>query len=289
MRDILGVSFVSIIIIAVAIAAVLSSIAAYFYFFIPSVSEVIHHPAPSHMPTEMDFMRNSLLPGHSLGILTGFGKINVTSVSIANPSSNQTFQNCSVIQQIFSPYFEKTGQVSSSPLNVTLKTLDSIPPHFLLDFDAPTVPRILHDSFYNSSEMAVDLNQNSNHPLHTITFSEYADRIASRSWFLLECSKPHESIAFPYVTIDGGANAIYYRGGETVHINGIVGFPNVIINASGPPPYSTFIFDKKIQTGAGGSFNYSFMLPSGVEKGTGWNILVQMPNGASDWFGLRIG
>ena len=228
------------------------------------------------------------MPGHSLAIITSF-ESNVTSISIANPSSNQTFQNCSVIQQIFSPYFEKTGQVSTQePLNVTLKTLDSIPPHFLLDFDAPTVPESLKNSFLNSSGMAVDLNQNSNHVLHPISFSEYAHRIGSRSWVILECNKPHESVAFPRVTIDGGLDAVYYKGGDTVHIRGIVGFPSVIVDAYGPTPYSTFVF-KSIQTNSGGSFNFSFVLPSDVGKGTGWNIQVQMPDNSSDGFRLGIG
>lgn len=261
--------------------------------------------SPGKPQSEQEYFLSNLKPGHSLYIETSFqtGDGNV-SVSVANPTSSHAFQDCKVIQEIIRPIsyeqfrqqqqeaknidskIANTGYRSDDDvlppqvLNVTLKEYDHIPPHFVDHFEKPIVPPSLLPSSSPTQEnttaaTAVIATKNSG-ATDASTTTQYADVIGQSSWYIFECKKPYEAVAFPWITI--GGNRVY-NPGDIVHVKGVVGFSEVTIHVRNG---NNLFLEKRIQTTreGGGIFDYPFSIPSDAKKGS-WNVEVETPDGAT--------
>jgi hypothetical protein len=230
---------------------------------------------------EEELFRRNLLPGHSLFIVSSVvSPSNTMGVTVANPTSSNEFSDCSLIQEIAYPFYEmdrRTGPDIES-LNVTLHQYDTLSPHFLDQLEFPLVPDVLEKGF---NEQHGELDEGA------MNFTEYADKIASRSWLILQCSKPSESIAFPHATIGGGTNAVQYHGGDTIRVRGIVGYSHVGIRVTGFEGSDLFVVNERLETGKGGVVDTSFTIPSETRKGT-YTVWIDLPNDESMGFDFRI-
>jgi hypothetical protein len=252
------------------------------------------------LQSEQEFFRSNLKPGHSLYIETSFGTGDGNvSVSIANPTNDHAFQDCKVTQEIIRPisyeHFQQeqqanvdgksadsgyiSGDILPQVLNVTLKEYDRIPPHFVDYFETPIVPSSLLPSSSLTKENTtadttdVIATNNTDATAASIT-TQYADVIGQSSWYIFECKKPYEAVAFPWITI--GGNRVY-NPGDTVHVKGIVGFSEVTIHVRNG---NDLFLEKRIQTirEGGGIFDYAISIPPDAKKT--WDVEVETPDSA---------
>jgi hypothetical protein len=271
----------------------------------PSKTDVgLDHPLPSKLQSEEEFILSNLKPGHSLYALTSFGAGDgKVSITVANPTNNHTFENCRVIQEIIRPvayerFIQQTygnngtddrhrsDNILSQGLNVTLKEYEHVPPHFVDNFERPIVPSNLMANAStkdNTTLIATATVVNNNSISSAVpAVSQYADAIGQSSWYIFECTKPYEAVAFPWITIGGDR---VYSPGDTVHVRGIVGFSEVTIHIRNG---NDVFLEKRIQTirEGGGIFDYSITIPSDAKEGS-WSVEVETPDGAT--LGFQFG
>lgn len=259
--------------------------------------------------SEQEFFRSNLKPGHSLYIETSFGTGDGNvSVSIANPTNDHAFQDCKVIQEIIRPisygHFQReqqtnidgksadsgyiSGDVLPQVLNVTLKEYGHVPPHFVDNFERPILPSnlMVNASTKENTTLAAAgtvVNNTSISSSAVPAVSQYADAIGQSSWYIFECKKPYEAVAFPWITIGGDR---MYGPGDTIHVRGIVGFSEVTIHVRNGN--NDVFLEKRIQTvrEGGGIFDYPITIPSDAKEGS-WSIEVETPDGAA--LGFQFG
>jgi hypothetical protein len=228
-------------------------------------------------------------------------------MTVANPTNSHTFEDCRVIQEIIRPMaYERFIQqihgnsstddryrsgdvVLPQVLNVTLKEYEHVPPHFVDNFERPIVPSNLVASVStkeNTTLIAAGTvvnNTSSISPSAVPAVSQYADVIGQSSWYIFECKKPYEAVAFPGITIGGYR---VYGPGDTIHVRGIVGFSEVTIHLRNGN--NDVILEKRVQTvrDGGGIFDYPITIPSDAKAGS-WSIEVETSDSAT--WGFRFG